>query len=126
HSEPGSNPSQMSRSPPTTAPVECRGEERGHRSSPQRVEENAGRTPSPAVPIRPQEPDGPTRAVCRSNAPSHRQGTGRPSRPGRIRINHAHAGFPQGFMTRRILLSLTKERKGGRCLPLTLRLVVFG
>src|SRR5690349_11127882 len=57
-----------------------------------RVEENAGRTPPPAA-----AEDG-----CRSCEPSPRRRTGGPPRSGRVRIDHSHAGFPQGFMTRRI------------------------
>jgi hypothetical protein len=144
HSEPGSNPSIMSRSPERSA---------GENPQPplrrpiltSRVEENAGRTPSFArgqgcrQPARSDAAGQRPRAEKRTPAvgrwprrtgagpcepsPGDAAGPGdRPGRAFRFGIDHSHAGSPQGFMTRRTPLVMPARSPH----PKDPRLVVFG
>jgi hypothetical protein len=118
HSEPGSNPSKMSRSPAT---AHSRGPSSGSRSPPERVEESDWshrRSMKAVIPMPEERRTAPQPSV----SPPHE---GRVpvlachpdirlpvDPPGRMSSRGTHAGFPQGFLTRRNLIS-------SRCVWLT-------
>jgi hypothetical protein len=111
HSEPGSNPSQMSR--PRAEPRDRSRRPPPGRSPPQGLRKNTGRTTFPVMAVRPMtHPRG--RPVKASRVPGHPPhhprgtcaGPCEPSpTPDDLRTSgrafpddHSHAGFPQGFI----------------------------
>ena len=114
HSEPGSNPSKMSRSP---ANPRIRGDPPAPGPHPKGLRKNTGRTAAPrcdrpttSIPARPRgatrSADHPPHRTHEERVPvlaSHPDASSRgPTGPG-CPHNRSHAGFPQGFLTRRIL-----------------------
>ena len=92
----------MSRSPSGSSRMNGSSQS-GFRSSPKGLRKNTGRTSLFAVPdeLPLGNPLTPTRSVCRSLRaipPPDDLGT---TQAGRNRIDHSHAGFPQGLLTRR-------------------------
>ena len=114
HSEPGSNPSKMSRSP--AMPPLATAHSSGSRSPPERVEEICWSHRHSTIAIGPATSAGSPRGppVSCHPPPPHREGrvpvlASHPDAlipvdpPGRVSSRRSHAGFPQGFLTRRIL-----------------------